>query len=945
MPSKIRLLSPIVLLALLSAMLTHVSELVPSSLAQTATAPVLRLHRTLLQQRGHTLQSIPQALQLSYPDYAIIQYAGPIQVQDRARLEATGLSILEYLPDYAYLVRGTSTQLEAAASLPRVYARHAFLTMDKLEPTLLSALIDERLNRSVELTIQAWPGQERQLDQLFLRLSIDPKQALTSSQIMELAGAAPVRWIEPRFEAKILNDRARAIMNINSAWVDHGLYGAGQIVAIADSGLDTGDADTLTPDFAGRIVASHILADNGTLADEFGHGTHVAGSLLGAGVRSGAIPEQHSYSNSFAGVAPEASLVVQAFEVDANTGAVEGLSNDPYAIFAQAYADGARIHSDSWGGPTGIPFLDVEGYFGGYTTPSRSTDQFIWEHPDMTIFVAAGNSGNDGDYILIGCLPNGDGWIDEDSLLAPGTAKNAITVGASENLRFDGNLSTLTWGDFPSGGCYAKDPVASDLLSNNANGIAAFSSRGPVNDGRIKPDLVAPGTSIVSNKSAHPSASDLWGAYTPNRNYTIAGGTSMSTPLTAGAGVLVREWLGKQGLQNPSAAAIKAVLLSTSADIAPGQYVVGDKQEIPALWPNTVAGWGRVDLSFLSKSTPYQLWLDDHHAGLTTGQIKSYDHSTSQPLLVSDSNQPLRITLAWSDPPASLSSSRQLVNDLDLVVLGPDGKRYWGNQTTDGDRINNVEGVIIPHPAVGLYRVEVRTHNIPIEQQPYALVAAGPLVSESLVVDTNAGLTLDEGQQATISTDKLQIVGTAAEQIRYSLIQAGAHGKLLLDGQAIIAGQHFSQTDINRAAISYSHDGSETLSDSLELRVEDNAAHQLGPLSFDITIRPVNDPPVANADRIETISGQAVVINVLANDSDAEQDSLQISGVGTAQGGTATSDDTQVIYTPAEDFTGRSSFEYTISDGNGGSDVGSVEVIVNNKPQGQRYLFVPIIVR
>jgi hypothetical protein len=82
--------------------------------------------------------------------------------------------------------------------------------------------------------------------------------------------------------------------------------------------------------------------------------------------------------------------------------------------------------------------------------------------------------------------------------------------------------------------------------------------------------------------------------------------------------------------------------------------------------------------------------------------------------------------LAWTDPPASLSASAQLVNDLDLTVIGPGGA-YYGNGITTGDRVNNVEGVVIQNPPTGAYTVQVRAFNAPIAVQPYALTVGGPI--------------------------------------------------------------------------------------------------------------------------------------------------------------------------------------------------------------------------
>jgi uncharacterized repeat protein (TIGR01451 family) len=478
---------------------------------------------------------------------------------------------------------------------------------------------------------------------------------------------------------------------------------------------------TISPDFAGRIVATHVLSAGGELGDQHGHGTHVAGSVAGAGVQSGANPAQRQYAGSFAGVAPEAQLVIQAFEALPD-GSTIGIPSDYYTLFQQAYADGARLHTNSWGDYTG-PITDTEASFGGYPYGAQRTDQFVWDHPDMAVFFAAGNSGVDGTPGALGFCTGGDGVVDPDSLLSPGASKNVVTVGAAETQRATGGLSQYPW--LLVSFCFATPPIATDLVSNNPNGMAGFSSRGPTDDGRAKPDIVAPGTDIISNKSHYPGAGSLWGPY--DSNYEYSGGTSMATPLAAGAGVLVREWLVTRGIANPSAAAVKAALLNTTHDMAPGQYGAGATQEIPYARPNSVVGWGRVDLGFMGPPPSYVLWVDDHTAGIATGQSVSYADTVARPLEVRNSAQPLRVMLAWTDPPASLSAAQQLVNDLDLRVIGPGGTVFYGNNLPTGDRINNVEGIVINNPPVGQYSVEVRGYNVPIAAQPYALAVGGPL--------------------------------------------------------------------------------------------------------------------------------------------------------------------------------------------------------------------------
>jgi hypothetical protein len=204
----------------------------------------------------------------------------------------------------------------------------------------------------------------------------------------------------------------------------------------------------------------------------------------------------------------------------------------------------------------------------------------------------------------------------------------------------------------------------------------------------------------------------------------------MATPLAAGAGVLARQWLVQQGIPNPSAAAVKATLLNTTTDIAPGQYGAVEFQEIPFIRPNPVEGWGRLNLDFTRTDPPNQFWLDDHSSGLSTSQAVTYTSTITQPLEVLTDTLTLRVMLAWTDPPASLSAAFQLVNDLDLTVTGPGETVYHANGNTSFDRTNNVEGIVIDHPPLGQYTITVQAYNVPIASQPYALAVWGPLRTE-----------------------------------------------------------------------------------------------------------------------------------------------------------------------------------------------------------------------
>lgn len=714
--------------AALMCSLTSASLVTPLRVQAELPLPTLRLHRGQFDAAGAgAAPALPAALAATAPGpYAIVQLRGPVTTADRQALTQLGLSLLEYLPDYAYLVRATDNQLLRAARLPHVYAIESFTLADKLAPSLLKMLANGQPFAG-QMRISGWANDKGQLARELQGLTFDPQAEITAQQLLTLAQLESVRWIEPRTQPHLLNDYARNIMRVRPVWQNLQIFGQGQIVAYADTGLDTGDYNTLSPDFLGRIVATHVLSDGAWWDDGHGHGTHVAGSIFGAGVQSGGITETHQYSNSFAGIAPEASIVVQAFE-GLPDGSIVGLPDDYYGVFDQAYQSGARIHSDSWGDYTG-PVSDTEAMFGGYPYGAQRTDQFVWDHPDTTLFIAAGNSGTDGGPGPFGFCQGGNGVIDPDSLVSPGTAKNVVTVGAAESNRSATGLGGVPW--LLLSFCFNVQPIATDPLANNANGMAAFSSRGPTDDGRMKPDLVVPGTNIVSNRSHVPGASELWGTYEANPDhYLYSGGTSMATPLMAGLGALSRQWLQQSlGITTPTAALLKALVLNTTQNMAPGQYGIGATQEISYATPNGVNGWGRADAAFMTNAAPYGLWVDDHLSGLSTGETVTYTNTATRSLHVYSSTIPLRVMLVWTDPPASLSAAAQLVNDLDLTVTGPTGTVYHGNGVLSGDRINNVEGIVISPAVVGDYVVQINAFNVPIASQPYALVVAGGILT------------------------------------------------------------------------------------------------------------------------------------------------------------------------------------------------------------------------
>lgn len=683
--------------------------------------------------------SLPPDLRLEgYPPgqggVYLVQLEAPPSAPWQRDLAATGVQVLDYVPDWAYLVRADAAQVQAVRALPFVRWVGVYQPGYKLDPAL-RAQMGTSPQAPVTLTVEILPDLRPAAEVAAAWADLGVEVLSPGGGLSALAGEArylrarapagglaalaarpEVLWLEPYHVPVPLNDVARSdlILRVERVWRDLGLYGSGQVLAVCDTGLDVGTTWGLSEDFRGRLVRAYALGRPGDWSDDDGHGTHVAGSAVGSGVLSGADPESHQYEGSFAGVAPEAGLIFQS--VMDHNGTLGGIPSDLNVLFLPPYEDGARVHNDSWG----VPASDG-GYV--YDLTARQVDAFIWAHPDFLVVVAAGNDGVDA---------NRDGMVDLASVGTPATAKNCLAVGASENYRVGGDWRF----DVTYGGAWPEDfpvpPISTDRMADNPGGMAAFSSRGPAPDGRLKPDVVAPGTWVISARSHDPNADYAWG-YPPGHaaHYAYSGGTSMATPLVAGSALLVREWLVEvQGLPHPSAALVKALLVNGARDLAPGQYDEAHR-EIPGR-PDPVQGWGRVDLaSSILPDPPRVVWYHDRAEGLATGEEVRYVSTPARPLVVTAGPDPLRVTLVWSDPPAAAAAAVQLVNDLDLMVIGPEGETYLGNGGAAPDRVNNVEGVDIPHPAPGPYQVVVQAHRVAMGMQPYALVVSGDLVDQA----------------------------------------------------------------------------------------------------------------------------------------------------------------------------------------------------------------------
>ena len=564
---------------------------------------------------------------------------------------------------------------------------------------------------------------------------------LVDSKEIEMLSEQPfIEWIEPIYSPEFDNQEASQIIGADwvgesSNMVSHGgaVTGDGVIVAVMDSGLDTAlECNSLIncnilnsgihADFSGRIMGVVSYNNCGACSDGTGgpndyngHGTHVAGSVLGDGSNSGA-----GEDNS--GMAPGAQLFMQAVGYGNNDGSLAPPSYE--SAYAEAHGAGARVHTNSWGvGPDACG--STSSCWAYYSTDTMELDAAANNYQDLTILFAMGNDGRDCYYTSFGstnCPGGQDGEVNLGALNRQATAKNILSVGASENVRNTLAMHSRSYFSVCGNCDWYGTPIKNDLEGDNAEGMAAFSNRGPTSDGRIKPDIVAPGTWIHSTRtSLRDTGADL-GDY-----YTVKRGTSMATPITAGSVALVIEHLNSHGYDCnlaynsasdncPESALVKAILSASAHDMN-GQYSSGGDGQNGAAEkaPNSHEGWGRVDLERAMGS------------GFSEGIDITTSDSHSFKLSVPDSGiSSLRVVLSWNEIENSPSAGTQLRNDLDIFLKSPTGTL----QAYTNDDVNNLVGISVDSPDAGDWEVIVTGANVVDGSQKYYLATSDGVLTD-----------------------------------------------------------------------------------------------------------------------------------------------------------------------------------------------------------------------
>ncbi len=661
------------------------------------------------------LPELPYKLQFAddhIPAYQLVQFTGPITESHKTALRNTGLEPLVYIANFTFISKTLSPGAAVAAmSLPEIRWVGPFEPAYRIDPMIgQMPLVDpERLNDDhLTLIVTIFEGESlSELKSAVLELGAEVvsivdtpyrnslHMRLLPESIPELAHVESIYRIEERAEFFTMNHLIRYVLQAGTEsagtplW-DNGVDGTGEIIGVMDSGVDPHhcffiDEDEGLPgstvNHNHRKIVAYRTYGGGNVWDgcSMGHGTHVAGTAAG-------YPDDGSSNLQYSGIARGAKITVGDIGGDSWWECLLGMISPPDSLtgaFADTMADGGYFHTNSWGSASN-----------SYDSYCVDVDSFMWNNKDFLVLFAAGNSGP------------GAGTVG-----FPGTAKNLVCVGGSDNLP-------------------------------NTHNMFSASSRGPVSgSNRMAPTITSPATNTSVSPAGIHSADNTTSPTGRTCGIVYSGwsGTSMACPGAAGAAALVRQYFRDgyypTGMPNssnsmtPSAAMMKAVLINSA------QNMTGTTAR-----PSNDQGWGRImlDDTLYFPGDDRKLIVQDEHTGVATGQTHSYDITVTNPDI------PLKISLVWTD-----RSGNNLVNDLDLVVTNGSTTWYgnnfsggWSNTSATRDRTNPAEGVYLDAADVtaGTYTIHVEGFNVPNGEpggfQPYALVISGGVQTEVMPTPT-----------------------------------------------------------------------------------------------------------------------------------------------------------------------------------------------------------------
>lgn len=581
--------------------------------------------------------------------HVLIQFGYIPSDDEKVSLENGGIKLVDYIPTYAWYAKLTASRIEPSLGIRYITAIE---TTDKISPHLMKkgivprGIIDQ--NTAKVYVVFFNDVTEQEIESLIAKYGsgenvlIDTWEVtLNPDQLLEFASHDIVQWIENVPPEKIAHlNIVRSRVHANEVQTDPYNLHGNGYVAAM---WDAGAAYSHT-DYASRL----------TIGDGSGshwHATLIAGAMAGNGARSqacGGSPYQ------WRGIATEAGII--SYNWDYPT------SEHSSAI--NTY--GADVSQNSWGWDNCTPSYCYR--FGDYDSYSRSYDMIARGLYGDKITIV-GSTGNDGTcYICSGDLPN----FPYGTVSGPiATSKNALSVS----------------------GTHA-----------NTDGWWTESSRGPTDDGRIKPDLCSPAC------KTYDGIKSTWTNNCYNSEYC---GTSFSSPVVSGAAILIYEEYNNFYGEDPLPSTVRGLLYHSAHDLG---YT----------GPDYMYGYGRINVQ---DAIDIIIEDDGQNFRIIEDQISNYQTDTYQMLV--EASQ-LKVTLVWDDKEATAGSGVKLRNNLDLLLISPSQTDHypwvlnWNSPSspaiTGVDTRNNMEQVVVNSPESGVWTVQVKGTTVPYGPQLYSLI-------------------------------------------------------------------------------------------------------------------------------------------------------------------------------------------------------------------------------
>jgi hypothetical protein len=606
--------------------------------------------------------------------HVVVELAGPASQDERETLARNGLTLLNYVGNNAYFASVAADRLEVnALAANGLVSASAIEPRWKMDPRVLAddvpnwavVSLSPKGGKTVALYVVfhkdvALGGEALAVLERHGVNIIDTLETINGfvvelphEEVEVLAAEDAVQWVEwPLPQWSELNNSNSVITEANEVQAaPYNLDGSGVTVLVYDGGY----ARASHVDFQGRLT----VRDSSGLSD---HATHVAGTVGGAGVANSA----------YEGMAP--GVIIESYGFEYSGGGIFLYSNpgDIESDYDQAINSyGADISNNSIGtntAPNGFP-CDITGDYG---VTSAMIDSIVVGSLGSPFRIVWAN-GNERQTSRCGSTYN--------TTAPPACAKNHITVGA---------------------------------MNSNNDSVTSFTSWGPADDGRIKPDISGPG--CQSNDDGGVTSTSSSG----NSSYSTKCGTSMAAPTVTGLSALLLEDFRAQYPSEPDFrnSTLKALLAHNAEDIQ-------------NTGPDYQTGYGSVRIK---RTIDFMRAGNFEEQSLTNGDV----YTTY--VLVEGGDGEVKVTLTWDDEPAVPNVANALVNDLDLRVYDPSGGRHYPwtlNPASPSspavrnqeDHTNNIEQVYVNSPQAGVWRVEVHGTSVPAGPQVFSLAASPRLAA------------------------------------------------------------------------------------------------------------------------------------------------------------------------------------------------------------------------